>query len=177
MFKRITFFILTFTFMALFLTACGEEESLGFQATSTKTDVDIRSTYADDVVTFLIFNPGGIGDADISLVSGKMPGTIQIRLFVNGLENLELTYDSVKITASVPTAGGPVVERVSKDGVETEIDSSSPYWVSIQPLPEEPGGLFVGEPMLPASFLITLPADFYESGAEQFSLNWVDFYR
>jgi hypothetical protein len=177
MIKRISLIVPTLIFLALFLTSCRNEAALGFQATSTKTDVDIRSIYEDDVVTFLIFSPKGIGDADISLSSGKMPGTVQVRLFVNGLDNLALTYDSVRITASVPNSGGPVMERVFKDGAETEIDATSPYWMDIQLLPEEPGGLFIGEPMLPASFLITLPADFHRTGAEQFFLDWVDFYR
>ena len=97
MIKRIALIIPLFIFMALLLVACGEDATPTFKAQSTKEDVDIRSTYKDDVVTFQIYTASGIGDAAIELTAGKMPGTVQVRLFVDKLENLELTYGDVRI--------------------------------------------------------------------------------
>ena len=177
MFRRIAPLLLLFIILPLSLTACGGDEPPSFQATSSKDDVDIRSAYADGVLTFSIFSPSGIGDASIVLTEGKMPKTVQIRLFLDGLENLEVKYDDVTIVASVATSGGGVMQKVVKGETETEIDATSPYWLDIQPLPAKPGGVFIGEPMLPASFLITMPPDFHQSGATRFDLRWIDFYR
>ena len=175
MHKRIFLLILLFTLMALTLTACDKDETLSFQASSTNESVDIRSIYKEEGgVIFFIFSPEGGGDADILLRSGDMPDVVQVRLFGDGLENLELTYGEVKIIASVTPDGVVTTEKVVQNGAETDIDTSSPYWIAIQPLPAESGGIFVGEPMLPASFLITLPADFHKSGADHFTLSWGD---
>ena len=177
MFKRIALFIPLLILMGLLLVGCGGDNTPTFQAQSTKEDVDIRSTYKDGVVTFNIYTASGIGDASIELVGGDMPKVVEVRLFVQGLENLELAYNDVKIIASVPTNGGAPIERVSKGGQETDIDASSPYWLDIQPLPAKEGGVFIGEPALPPSFLITLPEDFHHSQANGFELKWVDYYR
>ncbi len=178
MFKRLLKFIPVLILMALALAACREQEPLAFQATALKQDVDIRSIYSDGAITFLIYNPSGIGDAKITLSQGRMPQKVRVRLFVQGLENLELSYDNVKIIASVATQNnGPVIERLAKAGEEIEINESSPYWIEIEALPAKEGGIFFGMPALPSSFLITLPDDFYDSHATEFALSWVDFYR
>ena len=176
--KRILFFIPIFILMALTLVACAEEELPSFQASATKSDVDIRSIYEDDAVTFFIYNPSGIGDATLTLMQGEMPETVHVRIFVQGLENLELKYDDVYIIASVPTgSGGRVIEKLVKGETEDDLDPSSPYWIEIEALPGEVGGFFFGMPARPASFLVTLPEDFHTSDATEFHLSWVDFYR
>jgi len=177
--RKKTFFILTlFLLLALSVAACGDkEEPTTFSVDSSKEDVDVRSTLAEDTLTFYVYSPSGIGDATFALTGGPMPDVVEVRLFVKGLENLELSYDDVTITASVPTSGGPTIEKVNKGGEESELDGSSPYWLDIQPLPAEEGGLFVGEMMEGPSFLITLPEDFHDSNATEFTLKWVDFYR
>ena len=177
--RKRTFFILALLLLlALTLAACGEEEEpTTFSVNSSKADVDVRSTLEDDTVTFYVYTPSGIGDATFTLKSGEMPDDVQVRLFVKGLENLEVSYNDVTITASVPTSGGIILEKVSKGGQEKEINAASPYWVDIKPLPAKEGGLFVGEMMQGPSFLITLPEDFDDQDATEFTLKWIDFYR
>ncbi len=178
--KRILLILSLLILLAMTLAACGgKSEPTSFHTSSTKADVDIRSMMTDegDAITFFVYSPSGIGDASFTLTGGEMPGNVHVRLYVKGLENLELSYDDVKITASVPTSGGPTIEKVSKGGSEQEINASSPYWIDIRPLPAETGGVFVGKMMQGPSFLITLPEDFGEQDATEFSLNWVDFYR
>ncbi len=177
MFKRIALFIPLLILMTVILAACGEDATPGFQAHSTKNDVDIRSSYKDGAVTFNIYSQDGIGDASMELIAGEMPDVVQVRLFVKGLENLELAYDDVTIIASVPSIGGAPIEKIKQGGKETDIDASSPYWLDIQPLPAKAGGVFIGEPALPPSFLITMPEDFHQSKVSKFELRWVDFYR
>jgi len=200
MFKRVSALILLITVMSLLLVACGNKAvSPTFQTSSTKKDVDIRSTYyppetsadtkeltitdilneeviKDDSAIFYIYNPGGIGDATIELTGGEMPKTVQVRLFVDGLENLELSYGDVLIMASA-SANGPATEKLQLGGGEADLAPGNPYWIDIQALPAQEGGLFVGDPMLPASYLITLPEDFHTSQSPRFTLKWVDFYR
>ncbi len=200
MFKRVLMLILLLSVVGLLLTACGEEETpVTFQVSTTKSDVDVRSTYyppdasidikelgvADiiegklkrgDTVIFHIYNPSGIGDATISLTSGKMPETVLVRLYVNGLEGLELSYGDVQISASAP-ANGPITEKVHLAGGEADLAPDNHYWIDIQPLPAQEGGLFIGDPMIPASYLLTLPEDFHTSQSTRFTLKWVDFYR
>ncbi len=199
MFKRVSVLILLIIVMSLLLTACDQTLPPTFQTSSTKKDVDIRSTYyppetsADikglsvtdvinkevikgDSVIFYIYNPSGIGDATFELTGGEMPQTVQVRLFVNGLESLELSYGDVLIMASA-SANGPVTEKLRLGGGEADLAPDTPYWIDIQSLPAQEGGLFIGDPMLPASYLITLPDDFHSGQSSEFALKWIDFYR
>jgi hypothetical protein len=177
MFKRILMLIVLLSAVGLLLTACGEDETpTTFQVDSTKADVDVRSTDQDGTVTFHIYSPSGIGDATIALTAGKMPETILVRLYVDGLEGLELSYGDALITVSAP-ANGPITEKVRLAGGEADLAPGNPYWIDIQPLPAQEGGLFIGDPMIPASYLITLPEDFHQSQQKNFHLSWIDFYR
>ncbi len=163
---------------ALLLTACRQQPQppLQFQATSMKSDADIRSVPGDNLITFHIYSPSGIGDATINLLQGDMPDTVHVRLYVKNLDYLALNYDDIAITASAPR-NGPVRETLHMPTGEAKLTPDSYYWMEIQPLPAEEGGKFFGKPAQPPSYLITLPKDFQWGGHTSFSLRWIDYYR
>ncbi len=170
--------LLILLILPLLLTACQRAQPVPptFQATTSRADVDIRSLPQENGVTFHIFSPKGIGDATFTLSGGDMPDTIQVRLYVDNLDQLILAYDDLRIEISAPRTGA-LRETLHMAGGTANLDPSSPYWVDIQPLPAEPGALLFGKPGLPASYLITLPQDFHWGNHTSFTLQWIDYYR
>ncbi len=163
---------------AMAISACREQPPtpVRFQATSVKTDVDIRSMPGDNEITFHIYSPSGIGDAEITLLEGDMPDHVRVRLYVKNLEHLALEYGDVTITAAAKR-DAPVRETVTLPQGRADIFPDSLYWMDIQPLPAEEGGKFFGKPAQPPSYLITLPKDFQWGGYTSFTLRWIDYYR
>ncbi|HEY79800.1 MAG TPA: hypothetical protein EYP25_09670 [Anaerolineae bacterium] len=177
MFKKTIPLILLLLTAAL-LSACRERPAtpVRFQATSVKNDVDIRSVPGDNLVTFHIYSPSGIGDASITLLEGDMPDIVQIRLYVDNLDHLALEYDDLSITAAAKRDTS-VRETLHIAASEAELTPDSAYWIEIQLLPAEEGAKLFGKPAQPPSFLISLPKDFQRTGHTRFSLRWIDYYR
>jgi hypothetical protein len=122
-------------------------------------------------VVFSVFSPGGIGSARVA-VQGEWPPKILLRLHLDGLENLRLEYAATTIQLSLPVAQPDMALRTVVVAGENETlveEESSPYWmpVSLQNN-EQPDDLY---------YEVSLPPDFWDSHATDFSFNWIDFYR
>jgi hypothetical protein len=95
-----------------------------------------------------------------------------LRLHLDGLENLRLEYAATTIQLSLPVAQPDMALRTVVVAGENETlveEESSPYWmpVSLQNN-EQPDDLY---------YEVSLPPDFWDSHATDFSFNWIDFYR
>ncbi len=147
-----------------------------FRWESPQEKVIIRAVNEQGSVVFHIYGAEGSGQATIQRVEGTAPATIQARLYMDSLALLKLTYGDVTILASISEADPPQ-ETLLLAGGKAPIGPESPYWLSIQSLPPQPGAKLFGMPALPGSFLITLPQDFYWGRHTTFTLHWSDHRR
>ena len=129
-----------------------------------------------EIVIIEVQSQSGIGSATIELVSGEFPENILLRLHVQGLEELRLSYSGTAITASVSSRDGRNVVQslVTPDEGERSITPDSPSWLDIALVSEQ------STPNIPLDqgyFEITLPEGLLTEADRSFSIQWVDFYR
>jgi hypothetical protein len=150
------------------LTACGgpsQGSGATFHATGLKGDPTIALTVSNDLLLVDVTSPSGIGSARIEKTSGAWPSQIILRLHLMGLESLKFAYADRIVALEVPSSGlGTVYETLymSQEAPAT-LTVDSPYWMEVTP----------GK----GYFDVAAPPDFFNSGADQFMLEWIDFYR
>lgn len=145
------------------MTACTENETPQFNAAADK-DNQLSLSIESGTTLIDIQSPGGIGKADIELVSGSYPAQIILRLHIKRLEGFKLTYGRTTLSASSSGTSNSVTQSfIQPDGSERAITSSSPLWMDIQPEQEY--------------LEIKLPHALTQEKPESFSFEWIDFYR
>lgn len=145
------------------MTACSRNGPPQFNAATDK-DNQLSWSIEDETAVIDIQSPGGIGRADIELLSGSYPLQITLRLRIKNLEGFKLTYGKTTVSASSSGTSETVTESlIESDGSERAITLLSPWWMDIRP---EQGYLE-----------ITLPRALTQEKPKSFSFQWVDFYR
>ena len=145
------------------MTACTRNGHPQFKAATDK-DNQLSWSIEDETAVIDVQSPGGIGKADIELLSGSYPAQITLRLHIKNLEGFKLTYG--KTTVSAASSGTPETvtqSLIQSDGSERAITSLSPGWMEIRPEQEY--------------LEITLPRALTQEKPKSFSFQWVDFYR
>jgi hypothetical protein len=131
----------------------------------------------DDELFIDIYSESGIGSAEILFPSQTRPANVILRMHLNGLEQLQMSYDDLVIQASVASSPPHIVrQRVRREEGELKIEASSPYWMDIN--------LVSGDAKVPAEipledgyFEVDVPEDFLIGQYERVMLSWIDFYR
>ena len=145
------------------ITACTRDGPPQFKAATDK-DNQLSWSIEDETAVIDIQSLGGIGKADIKLLSGSYPAQIILRLHLKNLEGFKLTYGKTTVSASSSGTSETVTQSlIESDGSERAITSLSLWWMEIQP---EQGYLE-----------ITLPRALTQEKPKSFSFQWVDFYR
>jgi hypothetical protein len=127
------------------------EPRITFSTTSDRLLIDITS-------------PTGIGGAAIEKTAGQWPGTIVMRLHVKGLEKFEFKYGATSIELAVSSQNNQAVHEVlTQPGKMGTVSPGDPYWIAVTPGP--------------GYFDLQAPADFFKSGENKFTIDWIDFYR
>lgn len=152
----------------LALAACApagrQVDSPSFHATDLKGDPRIIFTASADLLLIDITSPTGIGSARIEKTAGQWPPKIVMRLRLKGLESFKFTYGDQTIALEVSSQNDKVVrESLLKNGQQTTLTAGDPYWMNVTP-----GNDY---------FDVEAPLDFFKSGATQFTMEWIDFYR
>lgn len=173
--------------VGLLFSACGSREKPIIETPSSQYNLtvvpgrnDVRSevNFQDDRLYIDIYSESGIGSADILFPTQNQPADIYLRMHLSGLEQLQLAYDGLVVAASVASMPPYQVRQsvILKEEGELEIESSSPYWMSIT--------IVSGDEDVPAT--IPLKDGYFEAGLtedilngdyEEISVNWIDFYR
>jgi hypothetical protein len=143
-----------------------------FKLTPARQEDLLVAAYEKDVIVFDVQSASGIGSATIELISGRMPGTVIVRLHTRGLEEFRLSYAETTVAASIPSGemGGDAMERLLTPAGETSITARHPLWMEVRVISTQ------AAPEIPFEdgyFEITLPKDLGTS----FEIAWVDFYR
>jgi hypothetical protein len=142
-----------------------------------RDDVGSEVSLQGDELFIDIFSESGIGSAEILFASQTRPENVILRMHLNGLEQLQMSYDDLVIQASVDsTPPYNVRQRVREEEGELKIDGSSPYWMEITFVSgdeEVPAKI----PLKDGYFEVDFPQDFLSGGYEETTLGWIDFYR
>ena len=165
--RRYTWLML-FCLVAWSLSACAPSstpiDQATYQAVPLKGDPVSTFSTTNDMLLIEITSPTGIGSTRIEKLSGLWPPQIVMRLHVKGLESFKFRYNTTIINVSVSSHGdNAVTEEYQQQGKVGVVSAGDPYWIAVTH----------GD----GYFDLTAPADFHKSGASQFTIEWVDFYR
>ncbi len=156
--------------------ACTVAESpadAGVEVATADDDVTTAvstSEFADSAMTVIdIESERGIGSLTLARTGNAWPSSVALRLHLNGLENLTLTFDDTELTLAVSsTADGQVLQSVNEGdpSAETQILSANDEnWMEVEVSAD-------GD-----AFLVMLPQALLTSSAETADVSWIDFYR
>jgi hypothetical protein len=162
---RHTILIVSSCFVMLSLSACAlvpaSIEPAMFEAEPLKGDPVITFSTTNEMLLIDIASPTGIGGAAIEKTAGQWPSQIVMRLRVSGLESFTFRYADTTIRVSVSSHGDNVVHEESN--ASGALHSDDAEWIAVTP----------GE----GYFDLEAPADFFKSGENTFTIEWIDFYR
>ena len=174
--------LLALVFSGFIACAPSRGASAKFQISPKKAAdrVELKSGKNGSTV-FEVFSPGGIGEAEIKLVSGTPPQKIVLRFYLKGLEELRITAGNTALLISVSSHGDQAVHQSIRmenaDSVHwQQIDSGSQYWTEIRMVDTE-GKPANKIPLKNGYFEAVLPQNFINDKTPVFSLRWIDFYR
>ena len=135
----------------------------------------VETAVSTNIAIFDIFSQIGIGDANVSFISGERPEAILFRVYLTGLEEFKFSYGDTEIKVSVSSSGeDAVLESVSQNGETQPVSNESPYYM---PVRVEWENSEMGIPLEDGYFEIEAPADFFAGEYDKFAIRWVDFYR
>ena len=175
------------TILASWLTACAPPDSVSpaFDVVPHKPETAIAYRVEGDAVIFDIFSQSGIGGADVSLTAGAMPKQVLLRFHLKGMESLKFAYgesilsNETVISLAVSSSGAhDARETVTQGGdraQETPLSPDSPYWMDVSIIAAE--GATASIPLADGYFEVTPPADFLHGDYQDFTLEWIEFYR
>lgn len=175
--------LLTLTLVCIlsWLTACAPPGFVSptFDVVPHKPETAIAYRVEGDAVTFDIFSQSGIGGADVALTAGTMPKQMLLRFHLKGLESLQFVYGDTTVQAGVSSSGAHDARETVKQGgdsaQETPITPDNPYWLDVNIVAT--GGATASIPLTDGYFEVTPPADFLQGDFQDFTVEWIDFYR
>jgi hypothetical protein len=150
------------------LTACAPSSASNqpatYKAVPLKGDPGVTFSTTADRLLIDITSPTGIGSARIEKTSGKWLPKIVMRLRVMGLESFKFRYADTIVDVNVSSHGDQTVSETYQQGGQTGvIKAGDPYWIVVT----RGAGYFDLE----------APANFFKSGENKFTIDWIDFYR
>lgn len=152
--------------------AGGEAE---YHVSSTRPSAQVTVTNEGDSAIVEVYSDNGIGSASVKLLNGAWPESILLRFHLQGLEGLQFHYDETVVNVSVNTQQ-MILQTVSVAGAAGEvIDEQSAYWMPVQFLDKQ--GTAVDSPVVGGVIEVQASADFLAGEYEEFTINWIDFYR
>jgi hypothetical protein len=127
-----------------------------------------------------VYDPGGIGSADIELPEDVNPQQMLLRFHLRGLEHWEFTYEQITVAGSLPSDPGADPQQTVRNAgqpsdAEQAITSDSPYWMPVKIV--TPDGAPPTFPLTAGYIEVAAPEDYLAGSGEPFSLSWIDFYR
>ena len=135
-----------------------------YKAVPQKGTPVVTFSNGKDLLVVDIHSPTGIGSASIEKTTGQWPSTVVMNLHVKGLENFKFHFAGTTIEVCVSSHGDNLVqETYEKTDSRGALKKGDPDWISVTPIQ--------------SYFFIRAPAAFLQSGQNQFTIEWIDFYR
>jgi hypothetical protein len=142
-----------------------------FLVTTKNPDDRVEIQFEDNTALIDIHSPTGIGSAAFELRSGNMPGSILLRLHLQGLEEFRILSNHDQIAASVSQDGSQ--QRILSPEAETTLLPGDPLWMNIEIVSEGEKNI----PLKQGYFEVTVPQDLIQDAGNTFEIQWIDFYR
>ena len=132
----------------------------------------------DDSAVIEIRSAKGIGRTTVKNDGEKWPDRLVVRLYLRGLENLELRGESMVLTTSFSSTGAvprPTMKRLTDDkgAGAIRLDKGDPHSLNVRAVAKDGPGKIP----LDGYFEVEIPAKFLEDNPAGFKLHWIDFYR
>jgi hypothetical protein len=134
-------------------------------ATSNNTSGDM-SVSGENAFVVIVTSDSGIGEGTVAWWGNTTPHHLSFQLHLNALEHFNLRWGKEKITVNVNSTESFVIESVSDQDGEAEIDADSPYWIEVTPPSDQQ-----------SYFLLTAPEAFLKDSPSLFAISWIDYYR
>lgn len=139
-----------------------------------RNDPQVSVEIYPDRAVLDIESPPGLGGAVVELSERIHPKHLSFRLHLRGLEELRFSYAGrTVITALASTSPHEVRERLLEKGTERMLAMGDRHWMTVRLA----GGAAPVIPLRDGWIEVDAPPDFAKSGARQFTLEWVDFFR
>jgi hypothetical protein len=150
--------------------------SIEFKFVPDRETVHLTADVSGDVATIQIISQGGIGSAEVEIVSTALPKRILLQFQLRGLERLRFTYNKTMVEVSLPQGEGVnPSEAVVRDGDQASsepITASDPNWINVRVVANQPT-----IPLDEGYIEVEVPRSFWTEGGRQFSIQWIDFFR
>ncbi len=153
------------------------QQSAPFKITTKRDGDKVKVSGEPDKAIFSVISPSGIGQVEIERADEQWPGSVVVRLCLNGLESFRASNGKTTLNAAVSSSSAKPQSRLWKDGKEeAPLEANSPYWMEVRLINGDDGSAAT----IPPSnryFELLLPAAFFENNPKSITLNWIDFYR
>jgi hypothetical protein len=150
-----------------------------FKIVPHSQDSRVTAELAGEEAIIQIFSDGGIGSADVAVISGKLPKKITMQFHLRGLERLRFAYNQSIVEVSLSNGeGSNPFEAVVREGnatVSEPITPDSPYWIKVRLVPSNASPATI--PLQEGYIEVEVPPSFWAEQNRQFSIQWIDFYR
>lgn len=135
-----------------------------FEITTDKPENHVNYNIQNGVTHLDIFSPSGIGNARIVRASDLAPKEMILNFHLKGLEHLKFSFADQSVEIEIPSHG----DHTPRESVPPD----SPLYMPVKIFSQ--GNAF---PIENGYVQVELPRAFYESGAREFTIEWIDFYR
>lgn len=136
-----------------------------FEISTAKPADRIAYSAQNNRVFFDVVSEGGIGSARIVQTAGAVPQDMILNLHLRALEHFKFSFDDQFVEIEIPTTGGDHTPRES-------VSADSPLFMPVKIVSRD--NVY---PIQEGFIQIELPPAYYDAGAREFSMEWIDFYR
>ena len=129
-------------------------------------NADDRITYTAEngTVVFDVFSPRGIGSVRITSTNASAPVEIVFRMHLRALEHFKFSFGEQNVGIEIPSSG----DHTPRENVPPD----SALYMPVKIVSRDNA-----YPLQEGYIEIRAPRAFFDSGAREFTIEWIDFYR
>ena len=170
--------VILLLFIALCISGCMSDRiTVSTKLTGHSKSGDVVTLLKDGVID--IHSKSGIGELELTPVSGKWPATVTLRLHLHGLESLRISNGEFTSTASVGSSSPhkQLCEFYStSDKNGSSVNEDSRYWIPLTVVTKkESEDLEI--PLVNGYFEVIISPIFFNKNPKKIYVQWIDFYR
>jgi hypothetical protein len=115
-------------------------------------------------VQFDVYSASGIGDAHITQTGGDAPRSIVLYMHLRALEHFRFSFGDQTVEIEILTTGAHALRE--------SVPPDSPLYMPVKIFSRDNA-----YPIQEGYIQIELPPAYFDAGAREFTIEWIDFYR